>query len=157
MALKLTSPAFQDGGDLPARYTCDGEGISPPLAIDGVPGDCQSLVLIVDDPDAPDPRNPQRTWVHWIVYNLPPDLTSVSEGTSAKGLPPGAAEGLNDSGDPGYGSPCPPIGRHRYVHTLFALDTRLPELGPATRADLDGAMAGHVIAEARLVGMYERR
>ena len=111
MALQLTSTAFAHGGEIPVRHTCEGQDASPALAWSGVPAGAKSLALIVDDPDAPDPATPRMTWVHWILYNLPPDADGLPEG--AKPLPSGALEGLNDWKRPGYGGPCPPIGRHR--------------------------------------------
>jgi hypothetical protein len=113
--------------------------------------------LIVDDPDAPDPRAPRMTWVHWVLYNLPPDAGALPRGVSRAGLPPGTREGLNDWKRTGYGGPCPPIGRHRYFHKLYALDVELPDLGAASKADVEKAMAGHVLAEAVLVGTYKKR
>ena len=153
MAMTLTSSAFQQGGAIPARYTCDGENVSPPLAWGGVPGNTQSLALIVDDPDAPDPRAPRGVWVHWVLYNLQPAIASLTEGISA--LPPGATAGANDFKKIGYGGPCPPIGRHRYYFTLYALDATLPELGHATKAQIEHAMGGHILAKAQLIGTYE--
>ncbi len=150
----LRSPAFNHQGPIPRRYTCEGEDLSPPLAWEGVPAGTASLALVVDDPDAPDPAAPKMVWVHWILYNLPPDLTGLEEGVRA--LPPGTGEGLNDWGRTGYGGPCPPVGRHRYFHRLYALDTRLPDLGTPRKAELEAAMAGHVLAEAVLVGTYEK-
>lgn len=154
MGLRITSSAFQDQGEIPTRYTCDGEDASPPLSWSGVPDGSRSLVLIVDDPDAPDPSAPKMTWVHWILYNLPPGSSGLSESVSS--LPPGTLEGTNDWKRSGYGGPCPPIGRHRYFHKLYALDTVLPDLGEPTKAKLEQAMKGHVIEEAELIGTYQR-
>ena len=156
MTLTLTSTAFTDGGEIPRRYTCEGEDISPPLAWAGAPDGTKSLVLIVDDPDAPDPARPQRTWVHWVLYNLPPDSTGLPEAVAADALLSGTEDGLNDWEHTGYGGPCPPIGRHRYFHKLYALDTRLDGLSNATKADVEAAMAGHVLAEAVLLGTYQK-
>lgn len=156
--LTLTSPAFTDQGAIPARYTCDGDDVSPPLQWSDAPAGARSFVLIIDDPDAPDPAAPRRIWVHWVLYNLPASLAEIPEGASAGSLGAGVRVALNDSNEPGYGGPCPPKGRHRYFHKLFALDTELPDLGPrAKRADVEKAMAGHVLAEATLMGTYERR
>lgn len=155
MAMTVRSAAFESGGAIPARYTCEGSDLSPPLEFGDVPEGTESLVLIVDDPDAPDPAAPLRIWVHWLVYNLPPDTAGLAEGASARGLPDGAKEGVNDSGEVGYGGPCPPIGRHRYYHRLYALDRRLPDLGAAKRGDLEREMEGHVLAQAELMGVYE--
>jgi Raf kinase inhibitor-like YbhB/YbcL family protein len=154
MAMTLSS-IFVDGGDIPAVHTCDGADTSPPLAWAEVPAGTKSLALIVDDPDAPDPAAPRRTWVHWVLYNLPPDAGRLAEGASVR-LPPGAMTGGNDWGNAGYGGPCPPIGRHRYFFKLYALDVPLPGLGTATKAELEQAMQGHVLAHAQLVGMYQR-
>ena len=157
MSLVLTSAAFAAFGTIPALYTCDGRDVSPALAWTGVPATAKSLVLIVDDPDAPDPKAPKLTWVHWVLYNLPPDSRGLPEGVASSGLPAGTREGTNDWKRTGYGGPCPPIGRHRYFHKLYALDTLLPELGPATKADLEAAMKGHVLAQGELVGTYQKQ
>jgi hypothetical protein len=156
MTLALTSTAFGHNGAIPARHSCDGEDRSPPLAWSGVPANARSLVLIVDDPDAPDPKAPRMTWVHWLLYNLPPGTTSLAEGVSARELPKGTLQGVNDWKRTGYGGPCPPVGRHRYFHKLYALDTVLPDLGAPTRARLEKAMAGHILAQAELIGTYQR-
>jgi hypothetical protein len=153
MALSLTSPAFPPGGSIPAKYTCDGDDISPALEWSGTPPQTRSLALIVDDPDAPDPKAPRMTWVHWILYSIPASAAGLSEGGD---LPPGTLEGLNDWKRTGYGGPCPPIGRHRYFHKLYALDTVLPDLDRPTKAKLETAMEGHILARAELVGTYQR-
>lgn len=154
-AMNLTSTAFKDGGEIPAKYTCEGSDLSPPLAWSGVPAGAKSLALIVDDPDAPDPKAPQRTWVHWVVYNLPPAAGGLNE--ALKKLPGGARDGHNDWNRAGYGGPCPPIGRHRYFFKLYALDALLPDLGGPGKAKLEAAMKRHVIAHAELVGTYQKR
>jgi len=154
MALAITSTAFTGGGAIPARYTCQGEDVSSPLTWTDLPADTKSIVLIVDDPDAPDPAAPKRTWVHWVLYNLPPTATGLAE--AVRELPEGTLEGRNDWGRTGYGGPCPPVGRHRYFHKLYALDTVLPDLGEPTKAELERAMEGHVLAKAELVGTYEK-
>jgi len=154
-AMKITSTAFAEGKEIPAKHTCQGDDASPPLAWSGVPAAAKSLALIVDDPDAPDPEAPKTTWVHWVVYNIPPSATGLPE--ASQGLPAGARSGTNDWKRTGYGGPCPPIGRHRYFHKLYALDVVLPELGAATKADLLRAMEGHVVAEAALIGTYQKR
>lgn len=152
MTLTLVSPAFAHAGEIPRRHTCEGENTSPPLAWSGVPPGTRSLVLIVDDPDAPDPAAPKMTWVHWLLYNLPPETTGLPEAVAT--LPPGTLEGTNDWHRTGYGGPCPPIGRHRYFHKLYALDALLPDLGRPTKAKLEAAMAGHILAQAELMGTY---
>ena len=156
MELKLTSSAFSHGQAIPRDYTCDGDDLSPPLAWEGLPPGTESLVLIVDDPDAPDPAAPKMTWVHWILYNIPPSTTSLPPGVSRADLPPGTREGLNDWKRTGYEGPYPPTGRHRYFHKLYALDVQLPDLGTPTKAALEAAMADHILASAELVGTYER-
>lgn len=156
MMLTLRSAAFTDSGEIPSRYTCEGEDVAPPLEWDGVPEQARSLVLIVDDPDAPDPQAPRMTWVHWLVYNIPPETTGLVEGTTADDLPPGVGEGLNDWKNTGYGGPCPPVGRHRYFFKLYALDRMLEGMSKPTRSKLEAAMKGHVIAEAELVGTYAK-
>jgi Raf kinase inhibitor-like YbhB/YbcL family protein len=155
MAMTLNSPAFQQNGHIPSKYTCEGEDISPPLAWEGVPTAAKSLVLIIDDPDAPDPKAPKMVWVHWVVYNLPPDTESLPENAGKAGLPQGTSLGLNDFKKTGYGGPCPPIGRHRYFHKLYALDTTL-DLKGATKAQTERAMRGHVLANAELIGTYQK-
>jgi Raf kinase inhibitor-like YbhB/YbcL family protein len=156
MTLTLSSPAIRAGGAIPGKYTCDDADISPPLKWSGVPDRTRSFALIVDDPDAPDPAKPQRTYVHWVLYNLPADARELPEGVTPRDLPPGTREGTNDWGRTGYGGPCPPIGRHRYFFKLYALDTVLADLGKSTKADLEAAMRDHVLARAELVGTYER-
>lgn len=156
MTLSLRSTAFSNGGEIPSKYTCEAGNIAPPLEWDGVPEHARSLVLIVDDPDAPDPKAPRMTWVHWVLYNIPPDTTGLEEGTMADDLPPGAEEGLNDWNNIGYGGPCPPVGRHRYFHKLYALDRILEGMNKPSKSKLESAMKGHVIAEAELVGTYAK-
>ena len=155
MTFRITSPAFTDGGGMPSKFTCEGQDLSPPLAWSGVPPGTKSLVLVVDDPDAPDPKAPRMTWVHWVVYNLPAASSALQEGASTA-LPAGARDGLNDWKRAGYGGPCPPIGRHRYFHKLYALDLVLPDLGAAGKAQVEKAMDGHVLAKAELIGTYEK-
>ena len=156
MPLTLTSPAFSDHGEIPKRYTCEGNDISPPLAWSGAPRGTKTLVLVVDDPDAPDPAAPKMTWVHWLLYNLPPATEGLPEGIGADGLPPGTQEGQNDWKTLGYGGPCPPIGRHRYFHKLYALDAVLTDLDAPTKSQLEKAMRGHLLDQAELVGTYEK-
>lgn len=156
MTLKLRSSAFLHGGEIPAIHTCDGKDHSPALTWSGLPEGTRSLALIVDDPDAPDPAAPKMTWVHWILYNLPPAARGLPDTVGSAGLPPGALEGLNDWKRTGYGGPCPPIGRHRYFFKLYALDGLLPDLHRPTKAKLERAMTGHILAEAALMGTYQR-
>jgi Raf kinase inhibitor-like YbhB/YbcL family protein len=156
VAMKITSPAFAHNGEIPSRHTCDGADCSPALAWSGVPDGARSLALIVDDPDAPDPAAPKMVWVHWVLYNLPPTAAGLPEAVKPGELPPGTIQGRNDWGRTGYGGPCPPIGRHRYFHKLYALDGALPELGAANKGQLEAAMKGHVLAEATLIGTYQR-
>ncbi len=156
MAMQIRSPAFTNGGEIPTTYTCQGDDIAPPLEWDGVPENTGSLVLIVDDPDAPDPDAPRMTWVHWLLYNLPADSRGLPEGASAADLPAGVQQGLNDWQRAAYGGPCPPIGRHRYFHKLYALDTVLEGLNRPTRAQLESAMQGHILAQAQLLGTYSK-
>ena len=157
MALTLTSPAFAPNEAIPTKHTCEGADVSPSLAWTSVPPGTKSLALIVDDPDAPDPAAPKTTWVHWVLYDIPPTATGLPEGAGGDELPPGTREGLNDWKRPGYGGPCPPIGRHRYVHKLYALDTTLGDLGRPTKAALEKAMAGHVLEKTELIGTYQKR
>jgi Raf kinase inhibitor-like YbhB/YbcL family protein len=156
MALKVTSPAFQPGGSIPSRYTCEGQDVSPPLAWSGAPANTRTLALIVDDPDAPDPAKPQRVYVHWVVFNLPATTAALPENASKKGLPKGAVQGKNDWGKSEYGGPCPPIGRHRYFFKLYALDTELTGLSSPTKADVERAMKGHVVDSGELIGTYQK-
>ncbi|HKC43581.1 MAG TPA: YbhB/YbcL family Raf kinase inhibitor-like protein [Burkholderiales bacterium] len=156
MTLSLTSTAFTAGGAIPKRYTCEGEDLSPPLAWRDVPAGTKSLVLIVDDPDAPDPAAPKMTWVHWILYDIPATAGSLPEAVKPSGLPPGTRQGRNDWKRTGYGGPCPPIGRHRYFHKLYVLDTVLGDLGEPTKAKLEAAMKGHVLGQAELLGTYQK-
>ena len=157
MSMSISSSAFAHDGDIPSRYTCEGNDVSPPLAWSGVPAAAKSLALIVDDPDAPDPAAPKRTWVHWVLFNLPADSTGLSEGVASASLPAGTGEGHNDWQRPGYGGPCPPIGRHRYFFKLYALDAKLPGLSHPTKKDLEAAMKGHVLAETQMIGKYQKR
>jgi len=156
MGFTITSPAFNHNGEIPVRHTCDGEDCSPALAWAGLPQGTKSLALIVDDPDAPDPAAPKMTYVHWVLYNIPPAAAGLPEGVAADDLPAGTQQGLNDWRRSGYGGPCPPIGRHRYFHKLYALDAVLPELNTPTKAHLEAAMQGHILGQAELVGTYQR-
>ena len=156
MSLTITSDAFTDGDSIPMKYTCDGDDISPALHFSGIPENTRSLVLVVDDPDAPDPRAPRMRWVHWVLYNLPADTTGLAEAISPNALPAGTLQGINDWHRTGYGGPCPPVGRHRYFHKLYALDTVLNDLHQPTRSQVEAAMSGHVIASTELVGTYQK-
>ena len=152
--MQIYSSAFASGGTIPRQYTCEGKDLSPPLRWEDIPTGTQSLALIVEDPDAPDPAAPQRIWVHWVLYDIPPHIQELSAGVQR--LPPGAREGINDWLRKGYGGPCPPIGRHRYFFQLYALDTTLPALPSPDKDSLQAAMRGHVLAEATLMGRYAK-
>jgi Raf kinase inhibitor-like YbhB/YbcL family protein len=152
MTIDVMSTAFEEGGAIPVRYTCDGLDVSPPLQWSSVPDATQSLVLIADDPDAP-----RGTFVHWLIYNLPPDTRRLPEDVpNRETLPSGASQGINGAGRVGYMGPCPPGGTHRYFFKVYALDRGLNLGGGATKGDLLDAMEGHVLAEGRLVGTYQR-
>jgi len=156
MALIITSPAFQQNGTIPTQFTCDGADISPALAWSAAPSGTRSFALIVDDPDAPDPAAPKLIYVHWVLYNIPASVSSLAERMTTRALPDGTLEGKNDWNRTGYGGPCPPIGRHRYFFRLYALDCVLPDLRSPTRAQLDAAVQGHIVATAELMGTYQR-
>ncbi len=156
MSMNIRSPAFLHNHMIPARLTCDGPDVSPPLEWSGVPSAAKSVALIVDDPDAPDPAAPERTFVHWVVYNLPPHVTRLSEGAASDGMPAGSVQGINDWHDKAYGGPCPPIGKHRYFFKLYALDVLLPQLKHATKENLEAAMQGHILAHTEMIGLYQR-
>jgi Raf kinase inhibitor-like YbhB/YbcL family protein len=157
MALLMNSPAFAHGGLIPQRYTCDGANVSPPLQWSGVPLSAKSLVLIIEDPDAPDPEAPKTTWTHWILYDIPPTVHELPEDLARHGIPAGAHDGLNDWLKTDYGGPCPPVGTHRYFRRLYALSAVLPDLHRPHRSTLAQAMHGKVLAEAALVGLYARQ
>jgi hypothetical protein len=157
MTFRLVSSAFEPGGAIPTRHTCDGEDRSPPLAWTGAPAGTRSFALIVDDPDAPDPAAPKVVWVHWVAFDIPAGASALAAGASPKGLPAGTREGLNDWKQSGWRGPCPPVGRHRYVHTLYALDVTLPRLTAPTKAALLAAMSGHVLGKTELIGTYAHR
>jgi len=146
--LKITSPAFKHNEHVPAKYTCDGTDVNPALAIENVPAGAKSLALIVDDPDAP-----AGTWVHWVVWNISPDTREVKE----HAVPAGASQGMNDFRKRNYGGPCPPSGTHRYFFKLYALDTVLNLGADSTKAALERAMQGHILAQAELIGLYKRK
>ena len=148
----LTSTAFEEGEMIPKKYTCDGSNISPPIRWDSVPPQAKSLALIADDPDAP-----MGTWVHWVIFNIPPSLSGLPESIPPKdSLPNGSLQGKNDFRNSGYGGPCPPGGTHRYFFKLYALDIMLQLKPGCTRADLLKAMQGHIVAEGQLMGRYSR-
>jgi len=155
MALRLTSTSFADEAEIPVTHTCEGNDLSPPLSWIDAPAGTKSFALTLDDPDAPDPRAPEIRWVHWVLYNLPPDLKQLKEGVTS--LPAGALEGRNGWGATGYRGPCPPIGRHRYFHKLYALDLVLPDLRTPDEAALEKAMQGHILAQATLLGTYQKK
>jgi Raf kinase inhibitor-like YbhB/YbcL family protein len=153
--MELHSSVFTQGSEIPQRCTCEGEDVAPPLKWKGLPPGTSSLALIVDDPDAPDPAKPQRTWVHWVVVDIPPGADGLpGEG---QGLPEGCREGLNDWKRAAWGGPCPPIGRHRYFFKLYALDCKLAQLAQPTKVELEKAMQGHVLAQAELMGTYQKQ
>lgn len=154
--LTLTSTSFSHNDMIPNRYTCDGKDISPALNWSDIPEGTKSLVFIIDDPDAPDPAAPKMTWVHWVLYNIPPNANGLVEGISENNLPPSTLQGMNDWKRTGYGGPCPPIGNHRYFHKLYALDTVLPYLQHPSKAALEQAMQNHIIGEGELIGRYQR-
>jgi Raf kinase inhibitor-like YbhB/YbcL family protein len=153
--MDLNSTAFAPGAEMPRQYTCEGDDLAPPLRWSGAPPSTRSLALIVDDPDAPDPAAPKMTWVHWVLFDIPPAASAIPEG--GRPLPEGTREGSNDWHRTGYGGPCPPVGRHRYFFKLYALDTLLPDLRKPSKADLERAMQGHVLAQAQLIGTYQKQ
>jgi Raf kinase inhibitor-like YbhB/YbcL family protein len=154
--MQITSPAFTMNGPIPATHTCEGTDVSPALAWSGAPAGTKSFALVVDDPDAPDPAAPRMVFVHWVLWDLPPGTSGLPEGVRAQDLPPGTQAGRTDFRRTSWGGPCPPIGRHRYYFKLYALDAVLGPLGDATKAGLLAAMKGHVLAEAQLVGTYQK-
>lgn len=155
--MQISSSAFSHNGPIPSTYTCDGQDVSPPLSWSGMPAGTKSLALVVDDPDAPDPAAPKVIWVHWVVYDIPAPVGSLAAGASRGGMPPGSRAGMNDWKQIGYRGPCPPIGRHRYVHKLYALDAALGDLRHPTKAALEKAMEGHVLGRAELIGTYQKQ
>ena len=156
MTFSLSSETFDHEGNIPAKYTCDGDDLSPQLHWSGIPDTARSLALIVDDPDAPDPAAPRTIWVHWVLYNLPVDGAGLVEAVASAALPSGTLQGRNDWQQTGYRGPCPPIGRHRYFFKLYALDTALDLDTGATKAALESAMEGHILVESELMGTYTR-
>ncbi len=159
MPLHLESMRFPNGGEIPAVYTCEGKGASPPLAWTNVPASTRSLSLVVEDPDAPDPKAPTHVVTHWIVYNMAATTRTLAEGAGVgeAALPDVDAEGLNESKKPGHQGMCPPVGRHRYFFRIYALDISLEGLKNPTKADFERAMVGHVLDKAELVGTYEKK
>lgn len=156
MNLSLTSPGFLNGDEIPVEFTCQGQDTSPALQWSGGPTTTKSFVLIVDDPDAPDPNAPKMTWVHWVLYNIPASTRELVAAVSPGDLPAGTGEGVNDWKRTGYGGPCPPIGRHRYFFKLYALDAELNFDHPPTKKEVEDGMHGHIVAEAVLLGTYQK-
>jgi len=153
MAIKVTSPAFEEAGMIPSKYTADGRNVSPPLKWEAVPDGTKSIALISDDPDAP-----VGTWVHWVMWNIPPEAMGLAENVPPdKNLPDGSRQGTTDFRRIGYGGPAPPSGTHRYYFKIYALDTKLELPASSTKADLLKAMTGHILAEGQLMGKYNRR
>ncbi|WAK03417.1 YbhB/YbcL family Raf kinase inhibitor-like protein [Methylobacter sp. YRD-M1] len=157
MTMTLKSPDFNHQGEIPKQYTCDGADVSPALTWSDIPPNTKSLALIVDDPDAPDPAAPKMTWVHWVLYNIPPAASGLPQSVAPSALPTGTLQGKNDWKRTGYGGPCPPKGRHRYFHKLYALDIELPDMHWPDKAQLEKAMAGHIIGQTELIGTYQRQ
>lgn len=146
--MKIFSPAFENSSKIPSKYTCDGEDVSPPLEIKDIPEKTQSLVLIVDDPDAP-----MRNFLHWLVFNINPEISFIEENS----LPEGAVQGKNDFGKENYGGPCPPFGQHRYFFKIYALDTKLDLPSGSSLAEIKEAMKGHILDKNQLIGLYQRK
>ena len=157
MTLQLTSADFVHEGEIPKIFTCEGGDNSPALSWSQLPTNTKSLALIVDDPDAPDPAAPKMTWVHWLLYNIPPTVTELPRAVADIDLPLGVQQGQNDWKQIVYGGPCPPIGKHRYFHKLYALDSELPNLHHPNKAQLEQAMAGHILGQAVLIGTYQKQ
>jgi Raf kinase inhibitor-like YbhB/YbcL family protein len=157
MSFTITAPAFAAGAEIPGVCTCEGADTSPRLEWSDAPDGTKSFVLIVDDPDAPDPAAPKMTWVHWVLYNLPADTDHLPEAVAPSELPAGTLEGTNDWKRTGYGGPCPPIGRHRYFFKLYALDATLPDLKSPTKMELEKSMRGHVLGATQLIGTYQKK
>jgi Raf kinase inhibitor-like YbhB/YbcL family protein len=155
-AMQLVSSAFAAGAELPAVYTCEGENVSPPLSWSGAPASTRSYALVVHDPDVPDPAKPERIWVHWVVLDLPAATTELAQG-AATALPTGARGGTNDFGNTVWGGACPPVGRHRYFFSIYALDTLLAKPVAPTRDELLRAIDGHVVAKGELIGTYQKK
>jgi len=154
--MRITSPSFVHGGAIPRIHTCQGDDTSPELHLADAPEGARSLALVVTDPDVPDPANPRRVWVHWVLYDIPPTTNVLPAGVPEAQLPPGTQQGHNDWGRTGFGGPCPPIGRHRYFFELYALDTTLGRRGALPKSALLELIDGHVLATATLVGTYQK-
>lgn len=162
MTLNLKSPDFVHQGEIPTPFTCQGDDSSPTLSWSQLPQNTKSLALIVDDPDAPDPdapdpAAPKMTWVHWVLYNIPPTAVELPKAITESDLPLGTQQGKNDWKETGYKGPCPPIGRHRYFHKLYALDIELPDLHQPNKAQLEKAMDRHILGQAVLIGTYQKK
>ena len=155
--MQIISTAFPPGGEIPRKHTREDRDVSPPLAWSGLPEGTKCLALIVDDPDAPDPKAPRMTFVHWVLYNIPPAAPGLAEAVAEKDLPKGTLAGTTDFRRAAWGGPCPPIGRHRYFFKLYALDAVLPDLKKPTKAQLLSAMEGHILAQAELIGTYQKK
>jgi Raf kinase inhibitor-like YbhB/YbcL family protein len=153
---EIFSPAFDNASGIPAKYTCEGENVSPPLRWKNVPSEAKSLLLIVEDPDAPDPKAPKTIWVHWILYNIPPKDGALAENSARQGLPQGIRTGKNSWGKATYGGPCPPIGKHRYFFKLYALKENLKFNAPPSKSELLETIKGKIIAETEFFGTYEK-
>jgi Raf kinase inhibitor-like YbhB/YbcL family protein len=145
---RISSPAFEDQGMIPAKYTCDGENVNPPLKIENVPGEAKSLALIFDDLDAP-----KGSYVHWILWNIPPTVTEIRENS----VPAGAVQGLNGFKKQSYGGPCPPTRPHRYAFRFYALDIHLDLKPESAKKDLENAIAGHVLQKSQIMGSFKKK
>ena len=157
MAFILRSSNFEDRGEIPSKYTCEGADLSPPLSWSDPPDGTVTFALIVDDPDAPDPKAPKMTWVHWVLFNIPSSARELREGIHSEELPKGTQEGVNDYKKTSYGGPCPPIGRHRYFFKLYALSKHITGLQRPTKQELEKAMEGSILAKVELVGTYQKK
>jgi len=155
--MRISSPAFNEGAQIPAIYTCEGDDRSPELVISGVPAHAKSLVLVCEDPDAPDPKAPKMTWIHWLLFNLPPAIKNIPERVDVAKTFPQATVGSNSWHKQSYGGPCPPIGSHRYYFKLYAVDIRLNLDGAATKDTVMQAMQGHIVGQAQLMGRYQKK
>jgi len=152
---RLQVSAFNNQGDIPAKFTCEGANISPAISWSGVPEGTKSIALIVDDPDAPDPQKPEKVFTHWVLYNIPPTATKLGE--AEHHFPKGTQHGSNDYSKADYAGPCPPIGKHRYFFKLFALDTNFHFMVRPSRADLEKEMANHILAQSEVIGLYAKK